>query len=111
MCIVLNIPRSTYYYESKAKEASPDEYSADVIKVFKENRRAYGTRRIKKAIAAQGKVLSRRRIARIMSENGLVSSYTVAKYRVQKTSCNEAKVANVVNRSFNGRNNLEVVVS
>jgi len=59
----------------------------------------------------QHKVLSRRRIARIMSENGLVSSYTVAKYKVHKTTCNEAKVANVVNRNFNGRNNLEVVVS
>ena len=35
----------------------------------------------------------------------------VAKYKVHKTTCNEAKVANVVNRSFNGRNNLEVVVS
>jgi len=53
MCTVLNIPRSTYYYESKLKDTSPDEYSTDVIKVFKENRRAYGTRRIKKALATQ----------------------------------------------------------
>lgn len=111
MCAVLNISRSTYYYESKAKDAGPDEYSSDVIKIFKENRRAYGTRRIKKVLSTQGKVLSRRRIARIMSENGLISSYTVAKYKVHKTTCNEAKVTNVVNRSFNGRNNLEVVVS
>ena len=46
-----------------------------------------------------------------MRENGLVSSYTVAKYRVYKTTCNESKVANVVNRIFDKRETLEVVVS
>jgi len=111
MCAVLNIPRSTYYYESKALETKPDEYTDDVTKVFKENRRAYGTRRIKKALAKQGKILSRRRIGRIMRENGLVSSYTVAKYKVHKTTCNEEKIENVIDRSFNDRANLEVVVS
>jgi transposase InsO family protein len=111
MCAVLNIPRSTYYYESKAIEMKQDEYTDDVINTFKENRRAYGTRRIKKALAKKGKVLSRRRIGRIMSEKGLVSSYTVAKYKVHKTTYNEEKVANILDRSFDQKKNLEVVVS
>ena len=111
MCAVLNIPRSTYYYESRSIKPKQDEYTDDVIEIFKSNRRAYGTRRIKKALANKNKVLSRRRIGRIMRENGLVSSYTVAKYRVYKTTCNESKVANVVNRIFNKRETFEVVVS
>lgn len=46
-----------------------------------------------------------------MCENGLVSSYTVAKYKVHKTTCNEEKISNVLDRSFDNRANLGVVVS
>lgn len=46
-----------------------------------------------------------------MCENGLVSSYTVAKYKVHKTTCNEEQISNVLDRSFDNRANLEVVVS
>lgn len=66
MCTILKIPRNTYYYVSKLNDTSSDEYTTDVIKFFTENRRAYGTRRIKKTLATQRKVLSRRRIAKIM---------------------------------------------
>ncbi len=113
MCDVLNIPRSSYYYESKIQEPnSDDDYSKSVIKVFKKNRRAYGTRRLKKHLEEnEGIILSRRRIGRIMRENGLVSSYTVAKYRVHKDTCNEAKITNLVDRNFDNRDFLDVVVS
>jgi len=112
MCSVLNIPRSTYYAESKSiKKFTKDPYTDDIIRIFKANRRSYGTRRIKKALSDEDKIVSRRRIGRIMRENGLVSSYTVAKYKIHKTSVNEAKVANSLNREFNNRKHLEVVVS
>lgn len=111
MCDVLNIPRSTYYNESKSKIIQSDKYTNDVIKAFKDNRKAYGTRRIKKHLGQSGIILSRRRIGRIMRENGLVSSYTVAKYKVHKDTCNEAKVTNIVDRDFDNRECLDVVVS
>lgn len=111
MCDVLNIPRSTYYYESKIKELQSDKFTEDVIKSFKDNRKAYGTRRIKKDLANKGLVLSRRRIGRIMRENGLVSSYTVANYKIHKVTCNEAKIANIVDRDFDSKEHLDVVVS
>ena len=68
MCDVLNIPRSSYYYESKIQNSnSDDNYSKVVIKAFKKNRRAYGTRRLKKHLEEKEDiVLSRRRIGRIM---------------------------------------------
>ena len=111
MCNVLNIPRSTYYYESKIKETQSDEFTEDVKDAFKANRKAYGTRRIKVYLANKNKVLSRRRIGRIMRENGLVSAYTVAKYKVHKETCNNAKISNIVNRDFDNKESLDVVVS
>jgi len=112
MCAVLQIPRSTYYYESKASDKTEkDEYTDDVIRIFKASRRSYGTRRIRKELLNEGKRISRRRIKRIMAENGLVSSYTVAKYKPHKSTSNEDKVSNVVDRNFDDQKLLEVVVS
>ena len=111
MCAVLNIPRSTYYYESKSSKTKIDEITDKVIQIFKTSRRSYGTGRIKKELETSNYVISRRRISRIMRENGLVSCYTVAKYKVHKTTSNEAKIKNKVNREFDNRDSLEVVVS
>ncbi len=112
MCTVLKIPRSTYYYESKSSDTKEtDEYTDDVIRIYKASRRSYGTRRIRKELQTEGKQVSRRRIKRIMVENGLVSSYTVAKYKPYKSAPNEDIVPNVVDRNFDERELLEVVVS
>ena len=46
-----------------------------------------------------------------MAENGLVSSYTVAKYKPCKSNSNEDTVLNVVDRNFDDHKLLEVVVS
>ena len=83
MCSVLNISRSTYYYELNKSDDKTliDPITNDVIRVFKSNRRCYGTRRIREALSNEGIIASRRRIGRIMRENGLVSAYTVAKYK------------------------------
>lgn len=80
MCKVLQIPRSTYYYESKAKE-STDEITPKVIEIFKVSRNNYGTRKIKVELKKAGYIVSRRKIGRIMKQNGLVSNYIVAQYK------------------------------
>nr|WP_145972670.1 IS3 family transposase [Acetobacterium woodii] len=110
MCRVLNIPKSTYYYISK-KTNGVDPIIADVIEIFKMSRKNYGTRKIKHQLEVKGIVASRRRIGRIMRENGLVSNYTVAQYKVHKQPVNQDPVPNEVNREFNGRAPLEVAVS
>ena len=55
--------------------------------------------------------VSRRRIGRIMKQEGLVSNYTVAQYKPHVDKCNESKIANVVNRQFKNQPEYNVVVS
>ena len=77
MCIILKLSRFTYYYE--CKEKSEDTKLVHSIKEsFRLSRNNYGTRKIKVELAKRGKIISRRRIGRIMKQEGLVSSYTVA---------------------------------
>ncbi|MDF9835579.1 putative transposase [Breznakia sp. PF5-3] len=110
MCKALNISRSGYYkYQDKV--AKVDNYNDIVVRIFNDNQKVYGTRKIKHSLAKQGICISRRRIARIMHQNGLVSVYTVKKYKVHKTTVNEAKIENKVNREFDNRNPKEVIVS
>jgi putative transposase len=110
MCRVLQVPRSTYYYESRAKETE-DEITPKVIEIFKASRNNYGTRKIKVELKKLGLVVSRRKIGRIMNQNGLVSNYTVAQYKPHVDKCNESKIANELNREFNTEEPYEVVVS
>ena len=82
-----------------------------VIRIFRESRNNYGTRKIKYKLEEEKITLSRRRIGTIMKKYGLVSNYTVKQYKVYKTKCNEEKIENEVARKFNNRRHLEVVVS
>ena len=113
MCIVLKISRSTYYYELQKSEVELqlDNHAEDVIRIFKSNRKAYGTRRIKRALAKEGVILSRCRIRRIMRENALVSSYTIAHYKHHKSPSNNDSIDNIVEQKFDNREVLDVVVS
>lgn len=110
MCRVLQVNRSTYYYEAKQK---PDEsgLSAEIIEIFKTSRSNYGTRKIKKELMKTGKQVSRRRIGRIMKQEGLVSNYTAAQFKLQKDTCNETKTENLLNRQFHDRGYRDVVIS
>src|SRR5690625_473267 len=58
-----------------------------------------------------GYQVSRRRIGRIMKEQGLVSKYTVAQYQVSKSTVNESKVDNILKRNFVSDEPLKVIVS
>ncbi|MBT2728241.1 transposase [Bacillus sp. ISL-75] len=82
-----------------------------MIEIFHKSRQNYGTRKIKHELKKLGIVSSRRRIGRIMKENGLVSKYTVAKFKPYVEKCNESKVKNVLNREFEQQKELTVVVS
>lgn len=46
-----------------------------------------------------------------MKQEGLVSIYTTAQFHPQKDACNESKIANVVNREFDGQPYRNVVIS
>ena len=110
MCDVLNISRATYYYEAKEK---PDEslLTASIKEIFRQSRNNYGARKIKKELKKQDLIVSRRRIGRIMKQEGLVSSYTVAQFKPHVAKCNEDMIANIVDRKFDEQPQHNVVVS
>lgn len=110
MCRVLQVNRSTYYYEAKQKPDEPG-LSSEIAEIFRASRNNYGTRKIKKELMKKGRQVSRRRIGRIMKQEGLVSNYTTAQFKPQKDTCNESKIKNVVNRQFQNREYRDVVIS
>ena len=75
MCKLLDIPRSSLYYnrnKNLKKKKFNDYYLTDLIKrIFKNSRNNYGSRKIKIELAKLGHIVSKRRIRRIMQENGL----------------------------------------
>ena len=109
MCKILKVSRASYYKDTKNKNIVDSE-SHLVEKLFIENKRSYGTRRLKKACKAVGVVILRRRIRRIMVNLGINSVYTVKKYKPCKSSVNEEKEANIVDQEFDNRKRCEVLV-
>ena len=69
-----------FLYEAKER-ATEDDMTSDVIDIFQASRQNYGTRKIKVELKKRGLIVSRRRIGRIMQEQGLVSTYTVAQFK------------------------------
>lgn len=111
MCDVLQLPRSTYYYEAKIRDNQDEEITGLIIEIFNNSRNIYGQRKIKKELQKLGWQVSRRRIGRIMNEQGLVSKYTVAQFKPCKTAVNESEIGNKLNREFNQDEALKVIVS
>ncbi|WP_418223111.1 IS3 family transposase [Clostridium isatidis] len=110
MCRVLNIPRSLVYYKKKARVYNTKLENA-VIAIFRESKNNYGARKIKEELNKRNIVASRRKIRQIMDKYRLVSNYTVKQFKIHKSSCNNDEVENIVNREFDNRNDLEIVVS
>ena len=110
MCAVLQISRSTYYYECKQKPAE-QELVKSIQEIFRLIRNNYGTRKIKVELAKEGKIVSRRRIGRIMKQEGLVSNYTIAQFNPHVPKCNEDAIENILARNFDNQPKHQVVVS
>lgn len=111
MCDVLQLARSTYYYEAKIRDDQDEELTSLIIDIFKKSRGNYGQRKIKIELKKEGWTVSRRRIGRIMKEQGLVSKYTVTQFKPSTSSCNESEVGNTLNREFDQDQELKVIVS
>ena len=104
MCGVLGVPRSTYYWaiSHPEPERADDPIAGDVVRIYEDNRREYGAPKVKRALAREGIVASRRRIKRIMNQKGLVSAYTRKKYKPCAAKTDEAEAPNVLDREFDG---------
>ncbi len=110
MCKKLKVNRSSIYYR-KTLQVIDSDLENEIIKLFKENRKVYGARKIKFKLLDSARIVSRRRIRRIMDKYELVSTYTKKKYKREKSGCNEELKVNIVDRNFSRDEQLEVVVS
>ncbi len=103
MCRLLEVTRSNYYHWLQRACQKPDiVLETLIIKVFKESRETYGTRRIKKRLLQiEGLIISRRRIAKLMKRLGL-RSRSKRKFRVTTTDSNHthAIAPNRLKRQF-----------
>jgi len=73
LCEVVGVERSSYYRSVNRGEQSDHEspHAASVAKVFWRHSRRYGARRIEAELKAEGVVIGRHRIRKLMREQGL----------------------------------------
>jgi transposase InsO family protein len=102
----MRVSRSSYYEwlnnPGRCDRTKQDKELTEMIKqIFEEGRSTYGARRVKKQLARQGKIISRRRIIRLMKEANLVCT-TKHKFRATTDSKHNMPVApNLLERKFN----------
>jgi transposase InsO family protein len=114
MCRILRVTRSLVYYKATPHKVDVELENA-VIEEFNSNRKVYGTIKLKRALKRRKKPLnaSRRKIGKIMKKYKLVSKYVQrAKNRKAKeTPVNNEARPNLVERKWDERKPLEVIVS
>lgn len=110
MCKFLKFPRSSFYYTPKPKSVDATFENA-VIDEFHKSHNNYGTRKLKVMLARRGFLASKRRIGKVMKKYDLVSNYTLKLKKTKRSHVNNDDICNIINREFNNRAPLEVVVS
>ena len=103
-CRILGVPRSTYYrmLAHPPRPKAPDPIEPDVLGAFEASRGGYGARRLKVALERAGITASRRRICRIMRENGLASAYSGRAPRGGARPTRPPSADNVLARGLDG---------
>lgn len=104
MCKVIKVSRSSYYEWLNYPECNRTKQDQELIvlinSIFKESRGNYGSRSIKKKLERQGKLISRRRVIRLMREANLVCK-TKRKFKATTDSNHKLPIApNLLNRQF-----------
>ena len=97
------VPRSTYYWMIEHPEAGRvDPIAGDVRAVRRDGHERCGAGKIKAALERRGVTASRRRIVNIMKRRGMTSAYARRTSEPHKTRVNEARLANILDREFDG---------
>lgn len=97
MCPILEVSRSGYYSWRKQAGKSERKRRCEKIiekikRVFNENRKVYGSRKIKNALKNEGEKVSRKRVQQIMRAENLIP-ITVRKYKATTNSKHNFPVA------------------
>jgi len=99
---VLNISRSSYYYQHQAvsKPDRDEKYNEQIKTIFSDNHKEYGYRRIHAVLHEMGIIISEKRVRRIMKKEELkVYNKRTKKYSSYLGEISPA-VANKINRDF-----------
>lgn len=94
------MPRSTYYCHLKRERF--DKYGAvrqEIQKIFAENMRRYGHRRVTLALREKGVALNRKTVLRLMREMGLQEKVRRRKYRSYRGEAGKS-APNLLGRDF-----------
>lgn len=104
-CRLLGVARSTYHSmrSRPGRPAAPDPAAPAVVAAHAASKGRYGSRKIKTSPGRSGATVSRRRVCRIMGENGPAGAYGRKRFKVHPGAVNEADVPNAVARGFGGR--------
>ena len=98
---VSGLPRSTYYYYSKRRDAE-DKYSEikeQITEIHHENKGRYGYRRITAELHNRGYIINHKTVQRLMKQLGVVCMVRMKKYRSYKGEV--GKIApNLLERDF-----------
>ncbi|MDD6417373.1 MAG: IS3 family transposase [Paratractidigestivibacter faecalis] len=85
------------------RPAAPDPAAPAVVAAHAASKGRYGSRKIKAPPGRSGAAVSRRRVCRIMRENGLASAYGGKRLKVRPGAADGADVPNAVARGLGGR--------
>jgi len=103
-CVLLSVSRAAYYAWSAASPAerrrADDELLVAIKDAHKASRGTYGAPRITRALRKQGRRVSRKRVARLMRQRGIVGR--ARRRRKRTTICDPAaaKTADLLKRNF-----------
>ena len=93
------LARSTFYYHTKPKADKYKSIKEEIEKIFIENKRRYGYRRILLALQAEGYVINHKTVLKLMNEMNIHGKQRMSKYKSYKGEV--GKVApNILNREF-----------
>ena len=102
-CGIPGVPRSTcYWMAGHPGTERADPIAGDVRAVRRDGRERHGARKIKAALERKGVTASRRRIGNIMREQGMTSAYARGRSEPHRTRADEARLANLLDRGFDG---------
>jgi len=109
ICTMLPIAPSTYY-EQKARQADPSRLpvrvqrdavlSEEIARVWEENRRLYGARKVWRPLRREGVQVARCTVERLMSQRGLAGAVRGRKWKTTIPDDLAAHPADLVQRDF-----------
>lgn len=106
LCEVLAVARSGYYAWQAGARARADRAAAEaalvgeIREVHRETRGAYGVPRVHAELRAQGRVVNRKRIARLMRDHGIIGRHLRKRCRTTVQDRNAPPAPDLIGRDF-----------